>query len=75
MLGITDLKGHKQTHSLQRIEALVYVIAQKDVLIALHLVVVGKTKVLKQSYQIEVSSINATKNLHWRPYHSNRSTI
>lgn len=48
MFGILDFQSSQQTNRLQRIESDVNVVSKEDILVALHLVVVWKPKVLEQ---------------------------
>lgn len=67
MLWILDLQSHQKADGFQRVEALVDVVAQEDVLVALHFVLVGEAEVLKKTHQVEETTVDAAEDLDWRP--------
>lgn len=52
MIGIFDFQSHEKAYSLQGVEPLVYVIAQKHILDSLHLFLVRVAEVVKDVEQI-----------------------
>ena len=61
-------EGHQEAYGLERVEPLINVISQENVLVALHLVLVGKAEVFKQTQQIVKTTVNTAKYLCRRPH-------
>ena len=68
MLWKFELKGHQKADSFQGVEPLVHVVTQKDVFVALHLVLVRKTEVFEQSHQIIKTTVDTAKYFGRRPH-------
>ena len=68
MLWKFQLQGHQKADSFQGVEPLVHVVTQKDVLVALHLVLVRKTEVFEQPQQIIKTTVDTPKYFGRRPH-------
>ena len=74
MLRVFYLERHEKTHRLKGVKSFVNVVAQEDVLFALHLLVVRKTEVLEQPEQIMELSVNTSEYLDWGS-HTNQTLL
>lgn len=72
MLGVLDLEGHEETDRFEGVESFVDVVAQKDILVALHLSLVGKSKILKETHEVKEAAVDAPEYLNRRS-HSNET--
>ena len=60
MIRILNLQGHKQTNGLKRVEALIDVVAQKDVLHGFHLFLVGEAEVGENVEEVLETAVQGT---------------
>lgn len=63
VLWIPDFESHQHANSLERVEALVNVIAQEDVLKGLHLPFIWVVEGLKESQKLGMLAINGPEDL------------
>lgn len=70
VLRILDLEGHEETDCFEGVESFVDVVAQEDIFVALHLPLVRKSKILKETHKVKETSVDTSEYLNRRT-HSN----
>jgi hypothetical protein len=70
VLRVLDLESHEEADSFEGVESFVDVVAQEDILVALHLPLVGKSKILKETHEVKETAIDTPEYLNRRT-HSN----
>jgi hypothetical protein len=68
MLRILDFEGHEQTHDFEGIKPFVNVVAEENVFVAFHLVLVWETEVFEEPYEVKISAVYAAEYLDGRSY-------
>ncbi len=62
-----ELEGHEKADGFQRVEPLVDIVPQEDILVTLHLVLIGEAKVFEETEKVEEAAIDTAEDLDRRP--------
>jgi hypothetical protein len=66
VFGILNLQRHEQTDSFKGIESFINIIAQENIFVAFHFMLIRETEVFKESQQIIVTTIYTSEYLNRR---------
>ena len=62
VIGILELECHQQADSFKRVEALVDIVAQENILESFHLSLIGVVEVFEESEELGVAAVEAAEN-------------